>query len=85
MTFGVGADYDAGIDFFDGVQALQAGGEHGRCEVARRPSGVDDAPTTRRAASSAGGVTPDMIRLSVGLEHIDDLLDDIDQALAAAG
>ncbi len=27
------------------------------------------------------GVTPDMIRLSIGLEHIDDLIDDLDQAL----
>ena len=30
------------------------------------------------------GVTPDLIRLSVGLEHIDDLLADLEQALAAA-
>ena len=32
----------------------------------------------------AAGVKPDMIRISVGLEHIDDILWDIDQALAAA-
>ena len=32
----------------------------------------------------AAGVLPDMIRISVGLEHIDDILWDIDQALAAA-
>ncbi|MFN9391465.1 MAG: PLP-dependent transferase, partial [Betaproteobacteria bacterium] len=30
------------------------------------------------------GVSEDLIRLSVGIEHIDDLLEDIDQALAAA-
>jgi O-acetylhomoserine (thiol)-lyase len=30
------------------------------------------------------GVTPEMIRLSVGIEHIDDILEDFDQALAAA-
>ncbi|MDX1357039.1 MAG: PLP-dependent transferase, partial [Halomonas venusta] len=29
-------------------------------------------------------VTPDMVRLSIGIEHIDDLLADIDQALAAS-
>ncbi|MBV5345965.1 MAG: PLP-dependent transferase, partial [Rhodoferax sp.] len=28
-------------------------------------------------------VKPDMVRLSVGIEHIDDLLDDLAQALAA--
>jgi len=33
---------------------------------------------------AAAGVTPEMIRISVGLEHIDDILWDIDQALARA-
>ena len=32
----------------------------------------------------ATGTTPDLIRLSVGLEHIDDLIADLEQALAAA-
>lgn len=30
----------------------------------------------------AGGITPDLVRLSIGIEHIDDILEDIDQALA---
>ena len=46
------------------------------------------ASTTHRqldeAQQRAAGVLPDMIRISVGLEHIDDILWDIDQALAAA-
>jgi O-acetylhomoserine (thiol)-lyase len=33
---------------------------------------------------AAAGVTPDLVRLSVGLEAVDDLLDDLDDALAAA-
>jgi O-acetylhomoserine (thiol)-lyase len=32
----------------------------------------------------AGGITPELVRLSIGLEHIDDILADIEQALAAA-
>jgi O-acetylhomoserine (thiol)-lyase len=32
----------------------------------------------------AAGVPPDMVRLSIGLEHVDDILWDIDAALAAA-
>ncbi|HBT33145.1 MAG TPA: bifunctional O-acetylhomoserine aminocarboxypropyltransferase/cysteine synthase, partial [Pusillimonas sp.] len=32
----------------------------------------------------SAGVTEDMIRLSIGIEHIDDILDDIRQALDAA-
>jgi O-acetylhomoserine (thiol)-lyase len=31
------------------------------------------------------GVTPETIRLSIGIEHIDDILDDLDLALASAG
>ena len=31
-----------------------------------------------------GGITPDLIRISVGIEHIDDILWDLDQALASA-
>ncbi|OGB05277.1 MAG: O-acetylhomoserine aminocarboxypropyltransferase [Burkholderiales bacterium RIFCSPHIGHO2_12_FULL_69_20] len=46
------------------------------------------ASTTHRQLSEdqqrAAGVLPDMIRISVGLEHIDDILWDIDQALTAA-
>ena len=38
--------------------------------------------SSRRKSSSATGVTPDFVRLSVGLEHIDDILADIDHALA---
>ena len=35
--------------------------------------------------AGAAGVLPDMVRLSVGLEHIDDILWDLDQALHASG
>ena len=47
------------------------------------------ASTTHRqldaAQQLAAGVLPDMVRISVGLEHIDDILWDIDQALAVVG
>ena len=49
---------------------------------------IHPASTTHRQLSDAqqraAGVLPDMVRLSVGLEHIDVILWDIDQALAAA-
>ena len=32
----------------------------------------------------AGGLTPELVRLSVGIEHIDDIIADLDRALAAA-
>jgi O-acetylhomoserine (thiol)-lyase len=45
------------------------------------------ASTTHRQLTPADltlvGVTPDMVRLSIGLEHPDDLIEDLDQALSA--
>ena len=35
-------------------------------------------------AQAAGGITPGLVRLSIGIEHIDDILSDLDQALAAS-
>ena len=32
----------------------------------------------------AGGITPELVRLSIGIEHVDDIIADIDQALAQA-
>ncbi len=49
---------------------------------------IHPASTTHQQLSAeqqeAAGVTPDFIRISVGLEHVDDILADLDQALAAA-
>ena len=36
------------------------------------------------AEQRSAGVTPEMIRLSIGIEHVDDIIEDIDQALASA-
>ncbi|MGH8698646.1 MAG: PLP-dependent transferase, partial [Burkholderiales bacterium] len=50
---------------------------------------IHPASTTHRQMSEAdqakAGVTPDMVRISVGLETLDDILWDIDQSLHAAG
>ena len=46
------------------------------------------ASTTHRQLSEdelqSAGVTPDMVRLCIGIEHFDDIIADLDQALAAA-
>jgi O-acetylhomoserine (thiol)-lyase len=45
------------------------------------------ASTTHRQLTptdlALAGITPEMVRLSIGLEHPDDLIDDLDQALAS--
>ena len=48
------------------------------------PPGLDDPSANAAGGPDQGGVTPEMIRMSVGIEHIDDIVEDLDQALAIA-
>jgi O-acetylhomoserine (thiol)-lyase len=84
VTFGVRGGYDAAIGFFNGVNLFKRLVNMGDAKsLVAHP-----ASTTHRQLNAEAlalvGVTPDMIRLSIGLEHIDDLLADVDQALDAA-
>lgn len=84
LSFGVKGGYDAGVKFYDALKIFKRLVNIGDAKsLAAHP-----ASTTHRQLSEAelesAGVTPDMIRLCVGIEHIDDILADLDQALAAA-
>lgn len=52
--------------------------------LAAHPASTPHRQLSEEELNSAG-VTPDMIRLCIGIEHIDDIIADLDQALAAAG
>jgi O-acetylhomoserine (thiol)-lyase len=83
LTFGVRGGYDCGTAFYDRLKLIKRLVNIGDAKsLACHP-----ASTTHRQMSSAeqarAGVTPETIRLSVGIEHIDDILEDLDQALAA--
>jgi len=84
LTFGPKGGYDAAIRFFDALQLFKRLVNLGDAKSLVSHS----ASTTHRQLTPdelrAAGIEPETIRLSVGLEHIDDLLEDIDQALAAA-
>ena len=84
VMFGPRGGYDAAIAFYDAVTLFKRLVNLGDAKsLVTHP-----ASTTHRQLSqkelNAAGIEPDAIRLSVGLEHIDDLLADIDQALAIA-
>jgi O-acetylhomoserine (thiol)-lyase len=72
----------AGAKFIEGAQFMSHLANIGDT----RTLIIHPASTTHRqlddAQQLAAGVLPDMVRISVGLEHIDDILWDIDQALA---
>lgn len=84
LAFGVRGGLAAGVRFIEALQFLSHLANIGDT----RTLVIHPASTTHRqldaAQQQAAGVTPDMVRLSVGLEHVDDILWDLDQALARA-
>ncbi|HXF13791.1 MAG TPA: O-acetylhomoserine aminocarboxypropyltransferase/cysteine synthase family protein [Terriglobales bacterium] len=83
MTFGAKGGYPAAVKFYDALKLFKRLVNLGDAKsLACHP-----ASSTHRQMSSEeqlkAGVRPEMIRLSVGVEHIDDILEDLDQALTA--
>jgi O-acetylhomoserine (thiol)-lyase len=84
LTFGVKGGFKSGKRFYDALRLFKRLVNIGDVKsLACHP-----ASTTHRQMSAdellAAGVRPEMIRLSVGIEHIDDIIEDLDQALSAA-
>jgi O-acetylhomoserine (thiol)-lyase len=84
VTFGVRGGYQAGTHFYNRLQLFKRLVNLGDAKsLACHP-----ASTTHRQMSpqelQAAGVRPEMIRLSIGIEHIDDVIADLDQALEGA-
>jgi O-acetylhomoserine (thiol)-lyase len=84
FTFGIKGGLDAGKKFIESLQLFSHLANVGDAKSLV----IHPASTTHQQLSEsdqeAAGVTPDMIRLSVGLEDLEDLLWDLDQALAAS-
>ncbi len=84
FSFGVKGGYEAGKKFINSVKLFSHLANVGDA----RSLVIHPASTTHQqlsaAEQAAAGVTPDLIRLSIGLEDIEDLLWDLDQALAAS-
>ncbi|MFN7194263.1 MAG: O-acetylhomoserine aminocarboxypropyltransferase [Rhodospirillales bacterium] len=85
FTFGVKGGFDAGVRIVEGVELFSHLANVGDT----RSLIIHPASTTHRqltqAQQIAAGAGPDTIRLSVGLEGSDDLIRDLDRALARAG
>jgi O-acetylhomoserine (thiol)-lyase len=81
LAFGVKGGLAAGVRFIEAAQFLSHLANIGDT----RTLIIHPASTTHRQLDAeqqvAAGVLPDMVRMSVGIEHIDDILWDIDQAL----
>ncbi|SEE63941.1 O-acetylhomoserine sulfhydrylase [Rhizobiales bacterium GAS188] len=84
FTFGVKGGLEAGKAFYDALKLIKRLVNIGDAKsLACHP-----ASTTHRQMPAEeqrkAGVTPEMIRISVGIEHVADILEDLDQALDAA-
>jgi O-acetylhomoserine (thiol)-lyase len=84
LSFGIKGGFAAGVKFIEALQVVSHLANIGDAKSLV----IHPASTTHRQLSEAdqvkAGVPPDMVRLSIGLETIGDLLWDLDRALAAA-
>ncbi len=84
LTFGIKGGFDEGVKFYDALKLFKRLVNIGDAKsLAAHP-----ASTTHRQLTpeelEASGATPDTIRLCIGIEHIDDIIEDLEQAMAAA-
>ncbi|MHA2939233.1 O-acetylhomoserine aminocarboxypropyltransferase/cysteine synthase family protein [Vibrio sp. RC27] len=83
LSFGLKGGYDAGVQFYDALTMVKRLVNIGDAKtLACHP-----ASTTHRQLEpeeqKKAGVVPEMIRLSIGIEHIEDIIADLDQALSS--
>ena len=81
VTFGAAGGYEASIEMFNRVELFKRLVNLGDAKsLVSHP-----ASTTHRQLNDEelrrAGISPDMIRLSIGIEHIDDIIDDLDRSL----
>lgn len=81
LGFGVKGGLEAGKKFIDSLELISHLANIGDAKTLA----IHPATTTHQQLSPeeqlATGVTPDFVRLSIGIEHIDDIIEDIEQAL----
>jgi O-acetylhomoserine (thiol)-lyase len=84
LSFGIRGGFEAGVRFIEGLQFVSHLANIGDAKSLV----IHPASTTHRQLSEAdqvkAGVPPDMVRLSIGLESLDDILWDLGQALERA-
>ncbi len=84
LTFGIEGGFGAACAFYDALQLIKRLVNIGDAKsLACHPASTTHRQMSREEQTKAG-VTPELIRLSVGIEHVSDIIADLDQALAAA-
>ena len=82
--FGIKGGRDAGRKFIEGLELFSHLANVGDA----KSLAIHPASTTHSQLSPeqqiAGGIAPELVRLSIGIEHIDDIIEDIEKGLAAS-
>ena len=82
VVFGIEGGLEAGKKFVDSLQLFSHLANVGDAKsLVIHPSSTTHSQLSEEQ-QRAGGLTPDLVRLSVGLEHIDDIVGDLEQAFA---
>jgi O-acetylhomoserine (thiol)-lyase len=85
VVFGIKGGLEAGRGFVENLRLFSHLANVGDAKsLVLHPSSTSHSQLTEEQ-QRAGGLTPDLIRLSIGIEHIDDILADLGQALERAG
>lgn len=83
VVFGVKGGAEAGRKFIEGLELFSHLANVGDAKsLAIHPASTTHSQLSEEA-QRAGGISPELIRLSIGIEHIDDILADIDKGLSA--
>jgi O-acetylhomoserine (thiol)-lyase len=84
VVFGIGGGFECGSKFIDSLNLISHLANVGDAKsLAIHPASTTHSQLSADAQLEAH-ITPDLIRLSIGIENIDDIVSDIDQALTAA-
>jgi len=84
VVFGIKGGLSAGENFIDHLQLFSHLANVGDAKsLAIHPASTTHSQLSLKQQQE-GGITPDLIRLSIGIEHIDDIIGDLDQALMHA-
>ena len=83
LTFGINGGYEMGVKFYDALKLIKRLVNIGDAKsLACHPASTTHRQMTE-AEQATAGVTPEMLRLCIGIEHIDDIIADLDQAFSA--
>ncbi len=81
VGFGIKGGKEAGVKFIESLKLFSHLANIGDAKsLAIHPASTTHAQLSEEEQKAAG-ITPDFIRLSIGIEHIDDIIEDLDQAL----